>query len=426
MASPAPTEWDAPAAALWTQGRHADAVARAATAAHEAQWLRPGLALQCAYYLFQLKDHATALSVLSEQHARTPGNVQVQENLAVLHARLAQWAPAVEMANRVLSLDAANFNACDTLARALHALGREAEAAQAGTRSLHLKDTRVTLQADPRWRLPGGTPAEFTAGKRDVIAFSLWGGEPRYLRGALRNLLLAPDLYPGWEVHLHMDRSVPRRFIAQARELGAKVYMHRDAPLRERLAWRFLVANVPGVGRFLVRDADAVIGVREAVAVQAWVASGRWFHVMRDWWTHTDVMLAGMWGGVAGVLPDLRALQAGYQPPSVETANIDQWFLRDRVWPFVRQSCLVHDRCFGAPGSERFPGPVPPGDAHVGQCEYSVRAQEQARLLGPWLARLEGEAGRRVAAVYQSLQARKLGEMPAGDDAGMPPAPRAP
>jgi hypothetical protein len=59
--------------------------------------------------------------------------------------------------------------------------------------------------------------------------------------------------------------------------------------------------------------------------------------------THTDFILAGMWGGVAGALPDLQTLADRYASPTIETPHIDQFFLRDCVWQYVRHSCLVHD-----------------------------------------------------------------------------------
>ncbi len=31
-------------------------------------------------------------------------------------------------------------------------------------------------------------------------------------------------------------------------------------------------------------------------------------------------------------------------PATMDTPNIDQIFLRDRVWPLIRGQCLVHDR----------------------------------------------------------------------------------
>jgi hypothetical protein len=108
---------------------------------------------------------------------------------------------------------------------------------------------------------------------------------------------------------------------------------------------------------------------------------------MRDFWTHTDLMLAGMWGGVAGVLPDMAQALAAYRSSQAETANIDQWFLRDRVWAHVRASCLAHDRLFRPTGAVPFPGALPEGHRHVGQNEYDVRRDEQAKLVSAWAAR---------------------------------------
>ena len=210
------------------------------------------------------------------------------------------------------------------------------------------------------------------------------------MRGALRNALFASEIYPDWRCQFHVDASVPAELIDALHELGAETIMHPDeeANNRQRLARRFWVANDPKVGYFLVRDCDSVIGPREAQAVQAWIQSERWFHVMRDWWTHTDLVLAGMWGGVAGVLPDLRKLFEDYQSQHAETPNWDQWFLRDRVWAYMRKSCLVHDRCFSSKDAKPFPGPLPEGSYHVGQDEYAVNAEMQAKILEPWITKL--------------------------------------
>ena len=279
--------------------------------------------------------------------------------------------------------------ACDTLTTCLHELGREDEAAEAGARALVLKD-RDAGEPPTGWSLPAGRPGALAAGKRDVIAFSLWGNDARYLRGALDNALAAPAIYPGWSLRFYVDESVPAELRAALARLGADVVLERPGQeTRRKLAWRFQVANDPTVGRFLVRDADSVLSLRERVAVDAWIASDRWFHAMRDWWTHTDLVLAGMWGGVAGVLPPLMDLLDAYRPRAMETLNIDQWFLRDSVWRYLRQSCLVHDRIFSPPGTTRFPGTPPEGGVHVGQNAFAADRAGQAGRLGHWLPVLE-------------------------------------
>ncbi|MNW00024.1 hypothetical protein D3C71_1954680 [compost metagenome] len=95
-----------------------------------------------------------------------------------------------------------------------------------------------------------------------------------------------------------------------------------------------------------------------------------------------------MWGGVAGILPPLTPLLATYQPGTMETPNVDQWFLRDCLWRYLRQSCLVHDRCFTPPGVSPWPQPAPSGNEHVGQDIFTAQEAQQASRLAPWIAAL--------------------------------------
>jgi hypothetical protein len=137
-----------------------------------------------------------------------------------------------------------------------------------------------------------------------------------------------------------------------------------------------------------VRDCDSVVNAREAKAVDDWIASGKSFHIMRDWWTHTDPVLAGMWGGIAGVLPSMRLLLGTYKSKHLETPNWDQWFLRDRVWPLIRDHALIHDRYFASRNAMPFPGEMPAGNLHVGQDEFAVRRAIQKTILAEWIEKL--------------------------------------
>jgi tetratricopeptide (TPR) repeat protein len=380
-----PRGWDPAAQATWIQGDKQgaiDAVLKRLNAIPpQDRPVEP--ILQLSYYIFLAGDPGGAVRFLEHARQRFPRHAELLLNLSVCLYRSGRYEEALLRVDEVLALTpddiAAHDGKCSTLSR----LGRHAEAAATGTRALHLKDLAAAPPA-AGWKLPAATPAEWAArpGKRNVIAFSLWGGLPRYTQGALDNALAAPRIYPGWTPVYFVDETVPQGLVADLEALGADVRMEPAGQgLRQKLAWRFRVANDPGVGRFLVRDVDSVIGEREKAAVEAWIASGKWFHAMRDWWTHTDLMLAGMWGGVAGVLPDLGALLAAYRPRAAETPNVDQWFLRDCVWSYVRSSCLVHDRYFSPPGAVPWPLPDPPGNYHVGQNEYAVRRIEQEERL---------------------------------------------
>lgn len=344
--------------------------------------------MQFGYYLFLLNDYPSAVTLFENILVDHPNDPEVMTNLVVSLSRSGNDKKAIAYAIEQLRIDNKNFSLWDSLATSFERAGQPEKAISAGKNSLLIKDKQFG-KPDPQWVLPQTSPQELVANKKQVIAFSLWGNQPRYIFGSLRNLLLAPDLYPGWELWFYVDRTVPQKVINMLRQLGATVMMQApDQPEKQKLCWRFEVANRSDVGYFLVRDADSVFSLRERLAVDEWMASDQYFHIIRDWWSHTDLILAGLWGGVAGVLPNIKADVAHYCPNTVHTPNIDQWYLRDCLWKHIKQSCLVHDRFARTPDALPIPGPKPEGNIHIGSCEYHQAKDQQIQLLSPWLEKL--------------------------------------
>jgi hypothetical protein len=185
------------------------------------------------------------------------------------------------------------------------------------------------------------------------------------LEPLLENAKIARHLFPCWTLRVYADSTVPREFIQQLKGHHVSI-IEKDGggSFFDKLLWRFEVANDPHIQRFLVRDADSLLTVKERVAVDAWLSSGRYFHMMRDFYGHTDLIMAGLWGGVGGVLPNLEILWREYPARSQLHRWIDQHFLEAKVWPTVSQSCIIHDSVFtGCLGSVPFPpfGDLPPG-----------------------------------------------------------------
>ncbi len=392
MNSPAaPPGWNIAAHTLWGQGQREAAIPALLEDINRHGHKKPApLVKQLSYYAFLLGNPAAAAGFLEATCPFYPDDFELLLNLAVCLSRSGKHAQAIGHLEKLRTMNPESVVVWDSLASCCHAVGRNAEAAQAGTEALVLKDRQPRPQA-PAWQAPADIPAllkHADQGQR-VVAFSLWGANPRYLLGALDNAMAMPKVYPGWQAVFFVDESVPADLRRALTELGAQVRLQPAGQgQRQKLAWRFLVANEAGVGRFLVRDVDSVVNDRERSAVHAWLASTALFHVMRDWWTHTDLVLAGMWGGVAGVLPPIAPLLAAYKPAHMETPNVDQWFLRDILWPCLRQSVLVHDRLFTPPGATPWPQPAPGGNLHVGQDVHAVARVQQAQRLAPWIAKL--------------------------------------
>ena len=223
-----------------------------------------------------------------------------------------------------------------------------------------------------------------TRPERNVIAYSLWGANPRYVEGATRNCIVARHLYPGWTPRFYVDDSVP---ISARRDLTREGAQLRQVPSmpanRFGLFWRFLAEDDPEVALYLVRDADSVPSIKEAVAVGDWLASGQPFHVMRDFVTHSEIVLAGMWGAHRGNIPHMgkRIMAFAKDREKILNSRVDdQLFLRREVWPWMRGRAFVQDSWFGygetAPFDPRF---ALPGRMHIGQDDHASR-RTQARI----------------------------------------------
>ncbi|MDF1755984.1 MAG: sulfotransferase [Verrucomicrobiales bacterium] len=339
-----------------------------------------------ALYLYTARDFEAAIGLLKTLEEEVPTDSEVPENIGVMLRQSGKTVDAVKYLLKAHGMDPKKSNVCDGLAHCFHSLNEAEQTQKFGRLSLELKDTyAATLRT---WEVPAGVPPEFNFENpdRNIISFSLFGSNPRYLHGALRNARLAPDLYPGWTCRFYCDPEVPKTVLDQLADLGCQIEMRaRLKNFYEGLLWRFEVIDDPTVDRFLVRDCDSVINIKERVAVDEWIASDKWFHAMRDFPSHTEVILAGMWGGVSGVLPTVQELVDDFSPQTAATRTYDQHLLREKVWPTIRQSVLIHDSVYtGCLGSVPFPevGQLPP-DRHVGQNEAAVIDQEKLEVLQP-------------------------------------------
>ena len=126
-------------------------------------------------------------------------------------------------------------------------------------------------------------PFNPTRPERNVISFSLFGEDERTIRTAIMNARAARFLYLGWTCHFYIDDRVPTPVVEALGAEGARMLKVSGLPTEPfGTFWRFLVADDPGVDRYIVRDADALLNIRECLAVREWLGSDRHFHVMRD------------------------------------------------------------------------------------------------------------------------------------------------
>jgi len=324
-------------------------------------------------------DYEKAQQVNAKARVLAPNHPQILGDAGLCHLRLGDHALARETYLQACALAPEETNLWDGLTEACGHLGRFDEVRQHGLKALALKDAQPSQQA--ALALQGRPPPLSSDPLRNVIAFSLFGGKPRYCETAMLNVLVAGQLMPQWTCRFYLDDTVPESVRVRLAHVGAQVVTvtPEERAQLSGLMWRFGVLQDPQVDRFLVRDADSLISTREVAAVQAWLDSGLWFHVMRDYFSHTELLLAGMWGGCGGVfggeMGDLRQSMLDYMARGQYLGQrvVDQHYLRSHIWPTVRQSVLSHDSVFGFMQGQDFPPHAPHqlGDKfHVG-CNLS-------------------------------------------------------
>lgn len=196
---------------------------------------------------------------------------------------------------------------------------------------------------------------------KKVVAFSLWGDNPKYCIGAIKNVLAAKEHYPGWECWFYCGRSVPSEIIQSLKSNGARVIMKEVDGDWTGMFWRFEPIADPTVEVMISRDTDSRLSRREAAAVNEWLESNELFHVMRDHPAHSTEILGGMWGAKKPVLGDMMQLMKAYVKGNFW--QVDQNFLREVVWPRVAYTTHTNDEFFA---KKQFPE-VRVGYEFVGQ-----------------------------------------------------------
>lgn len=303
-----------------------------------------------------------------------PQQMQVLSDYALVLMRLGEHQKAWKIYQRIYQSPhrhRASDTWLDGLAELSGLMNKPLEVKRYGHESLSKAD--AIYKQNVRYPFParGPEPLDLDNPQKNIIAFSLYGHHPRYCETLIKNVEVARELYPAWTCRIYLDDSVPQHVWHRLQQPNVQlVDMSHEKTIMPTL-WRFLVMDDSSVERFIVRDADSLLSEREVVAVEAWVASPFWFHHMRDYCSHTELLLAGMWGGCHGVFHNIEQQIRDFMTQYSGSARFtDQVFLKTALWATVRESLLSHDDIFDFHDAHVFP-PHPPvrwqgAEFHVG------------------------------------------------------------
>lgn len=169
-----------------------------------------------------------------------------------------------------------------------------------------------------------------------IISMSVWGDNPRYIVGARRQIELAEKHYPDWSIRLYVDNKFKFHDLFEAvdiREVKDGSY---------GMFWRFMPLFESDDNIVMVRDSDSRITIREQRCIEEWLQSDQKFHTFRDHDAHYEFPIIGCAFAMKGKLSEeLLNIMSAYMH-SHKYYLSDQFYLRDYVYPAIKDSMFVH------------------------------------------------------------------------------------
>jgi hypothetical protein len=189
----------------------------------------------------------------------------------------------------------------------------------------------------------------------NIITFSLWGNNPIYWTGALKNIELANLYYPGWICRFYIDKDSKKELVETIKGDNVEVVLMQknnndifnniDVRFNHSgLYWRFLALKDTDVNIILSRDCDSRLSQREVDAVNEWIESDKDFHIMRDHPYHQVPILSGMWGARNKVISNIDEYLSHWKkwPHKGKYHAEDQDFLGQIIYPIIKDISLEH------------------------------------------------------------------------------------
>lgn len=179
-----------------------------------------------------------------------------------------------------------------------------------------------------------------------VISFSLWGENPKYTVGAIRNAELATTVYPDWKCRFYIAKDVPDSVTSQLLQMDNVEIIHKwqEEPDWTSMFWRHETCWDDSVDVSIFRDTDSRLAQREKAAVDAWLKSDKTFHIMRDHPFHRYTMLGGMWGYKKNPKYNMKAIFD--RANKINQYGTDYQFFAETLFLEIAEDKLTHDDFF--------------------------------------------------------------------------------
>lgn len=192
------------------------------------------------------------------------------------------------------------------------------------------------------------------------FSFSIYGDNPIYTIGGVKNAKLVKKLFPDWQSIFYVADDVNVNIINQISDYGGIVELMPANESFTGMFWRFMAITRGDAEVMIVRDCDSRISERDVASINEFINSDSLYHIVRDHPIgHHYPMNGGMWGCkqnpfIGRINHHINNfLKSNYshiyntdKSKQDSIRNADQMFLMERIYPVAIQSAMVHDEYF--------------------------------------------------------------------------------
>lgn len=183
---------------------------------------------------------------------------------------------------------------------------------------------------------------------KKIIAVSVYGTNPRYFEGAIKNANIAKILFPDWIYKVYLGSKRPDGFKEKISSISnvevvdmEEFFVATPSMFGPGVFWRFLEMFNSEDQIMICRDSDTRLIEREKRCVDEWLNSNKKFSVIRDHPAHFEFpIIATMWGIKGKIDVKYRDEMKKYEKDFRYLS--DQYYLRDIIWPLAKNDVLIH------------------------------------------------------------------------------------
>jgi hypothetical protein len=168
-----------------------------------------------------------------------------------------------------------------------------------------------------------------------VFSFCIYGTEKNYYNGLLENIQIIREYFPEFTTYVYKGICDP-----EWKFEGVEVIETNKEGVINML-YRYLPLTFADIG--FIRDADSRITERDRWCISEFLKSDKLYHIIRDHYFHKEPIMGGIFGWKKPIEIDLNL-------SSTMNYSDDMTYLKNYLYPLVKQDSLVHTNIYGFAG----------------------------------------------------------------------------